>query len=215
MSRLSALIVAGGIFLVIGVVFTLVGLGVQHDSNRLADLPLLTAAEIGTSNDGLTAAVDATIAERNDLHYEGLVAYAREEYRGEECSTLDDECESLWIEDERVTPPLWLDTSDGRLLVINKDYTLRNEPIIHQTGTRLIENETKVYRGFEIGNPVFVIGQVVTGRDSPSFHADVIYGGDSTSHLSEARFVGNVFFWLGIIFSITGLAFIISYFFIT
>ncbi|MCB0209218.1 MAG: hypothetical protein KDJ52_07805 [Anaerolineae bacterium] len=207
MPKLNPLIFVGVIFLIIGVVFTLVGLGVRRESSRLESLPLLTAAEISASNDGLVAGVDARIAERNDLQYEGLVAYVREEYRGEKCSTTDDDCEAVWAVDERVTPPLWLDAPDGRFQVINNDYTLQNGPVVRQTDSRLVKNATKVYHGFMIGNPVFVVGHVVAGHDSPAFYADTIYSGDSASHLSDTRMVGIVFFWLGIFFCLIGLVF--------
>lgn len=212
MPKLTVLTVSGAILLLIGVLFVLVGTGARRESRQLEQLPILTVAGLRQSEDGRAAGIDARIAERNDLYYEGLVAYVRQEYRGETCSTLDDDCEPVWVEDERVTPPLWLDAPDGRLMVINNDYNLQNGPVIRQTGSRLIKNESKVYRGFVIGSPVFVVGQVVAGSDVPAFHADAIFGGDSASHLSGAKFAGNVFFWLGVAFSIVGFGFIMIHF---
>lgn len=215
MPKLDGLIFGGAICLLIGVVFTLVGLAVGRETGRLENLPVLTAADLRISDDGRPAGIDAHIAERNDLYFGGLVAYVRREYQGKKCSAPNDNCESIWVEDERVTPPLWLDAPDGRIFVINDDYTLQNEPVRRQTDSRLVKNETKAYRGFIIGNPVFVVGHVVAGHDPPAFHADVIYSGDSASFLNDNRLLGNVFFWLGLALSLAGLTLIAVRFLIT
>lgn len=212
MPKLGMMLVGGAICLLIGVIFTVIGVGIQRETSRLESLPILTAAGIRDSDDGRPAGLDARIAERNDLYYEGMVAYVRQEYRGEKCSSNNDNCESIWVEDERVTPPLWLDAPDGRVLVMNNDYTLQNGPVSHQTGPQLIKNETKAYQGFVIGNSVFAVGHVVAGHDPPAFHAEAIYGGDSTSHIRSTRLVGRVFFWLGLTLSLTGLFFIVARF---
>lgn len=121
MHKLGVMIVAGAICLLLGLIFIFVGMIVQGEANQIESLPLLTTvADIRDSEDGRAASIDARIAERNDLYDEGLVAYVRQEHRGQKCNNSDDDCEPLWVEDDRVTPPLWLDISDGRLLLTQK-----------------------------------------------------------------------------------------------
>ena len=121
---------ASGIFLVVG----LISLGASFDVSRQIDqteaLPVLSLAQLNDSPPDIEAVIEGKVAERNRLHVNGFVAYISFEYQGERCTTDDDgyqDCEQIWVEEERLTPHLWLDlpggaSPGGRARLTNTDY---------------------------------------------------------------------------------------------
>jgi hypothetical protein len=203
----------GAIFLVIGIPFTWVGSSLSREATQTEALPVLTVASLQNSSVGRQAVLEGRLSERNPLLFQSFVAYIRREYRGEHCERVDDDdnfddndyrCEAIWVEDQRMTPALWLDLADGRVQLINTNYYIQHAPLTLQLPDLLIENETKSYHGFKIGNPVFVKGRVSSHAEGPAFEADFLYGGDRVSYLSNQRVGANLFFWLGLIFSSIG-----------
>jgi hypothetical protein len=137
-----------------------------------------------------------------------MVAYTEHQYHGVRCDDDDGDCEEVWAETERVTPALWLDLPDGRVRVGNTDYELFNPPEVWQTTPALIEYNTLEYRGFRMGNPVYVIGGVNT-TDGISLNAQFVYGGSRQDYLLAQSQEVMVFLWMGGIFGGLGLIFLV------
>jgi hypothetical protein len=185
----------------------------------------LTVELLDESLVGQEAVLEGRLSERNPLQFQSFIAYTRRKYGGEDCRTvfddddLDDddyECRAIWVEDERVTPPLWLDVAGGRVRIANDDYDIQNSPVSWQSSDQLVENETKSYEGFKIGSPIFARGKVI--RDSAlsldsalskdgaglALEAEFVYGGDRGSYLANQQGAAYVFYWLGLVFSLIG-----------
>jgi hypothetical protein len=198
----------GGIFLLIGLGLLVAGARLSQATRQAAALPLLNAVQLSQAPLGAAAMIEGKIAERNTLYAEGFVAYLRRLYQGERCSsqggTATPKCEAVWIEEERVTPPLWLDLPDGRIRLANADYTLRHPLAVWQSTDALIKNQTVRYEGFKINSPVFAQGTVAVDGPASAFKADFLYGGSRDAYFSDQQSANNIFFWLGVIFAGVG-----------
>jgi len=203
----------GVIFLGVGITFFSASSDIDQETDYVETLPLLEAAQLKDTQAGTEAVIAGQIAERNPLHDNGFVAYIRSEYRGERCTTDDDgneDCEAIWIEDERVTPTLWLDLMGGRTHFVNTDYDVQNVAVTQQSIETLVIRETRRYEGFKIGNPVFAKGMVAVNAEGPAFRADFIYGGNRDVYLTNQRDEADSSFLGGIIFSVFGVAGIVA-----
>jgi hypothetical protein len=200
--------VFGGIFLLIGLGLLLSGARLSEVTRQAATLPLLNAAQLRQAPPGAAAMIEGKIAERNPLHAEGFVVYLRRLYQGQRCSRQDNDstpkCEDIWVEDERLTPPVWLDLVDGRIRLANADYALQHPPAVWQSTEELIEDQTMRYEGFKINSPVFAGGTVVVDGTGSTFKADFLYGGSRDAYFSDRQSASNVFFWLGVAFTGVG-----------
>jgi hypothetical protein len=202
------------VFGFIGLAFTLLGGGflwgyiqAQQKIEIVEQLPLYTTAQLtGLPADTLVA-VEGRISEQNPLLFEGMVAYTQHQYQGVHCDDEDGDCEEVWAETERATPALWLDLPDGRVRVGNTDYELFNPPEVWQTTPALIEYNTLEYRGFRMGNPVYVIGEV-NPTDGVSLNAQFVYGGSRQDYLLAQSQEVMIFLWMGGIFAGLGLIFL-------
>lgn len=147
-----------GFFVLVGLVLLFVNTRLSQATEQAADLPLLNAAQLSQASPGTVALIEGKIAERNTLHAEGFVVYLRRLYRGERCDiqsgTATPKCEDVWTEEERVTPPVWLDLPDGRIRLANADYALQRPPAVWQSTGTLIKDQTVRYEGFKLNNPV-------------------------------------------------------------
>jgi len=214
--KLACLILSlvGGIFLLTGFGLLAIGrAGAQAIERASGQVILRNVVQLGQTPPGAMVMLEGKIAERNLLLDQGFIAYVRSQYRGERCVTptpdndnFDDSprCESIWIEEKRETPLLWLDLSGGRIQLTNTDYPLQNPPVTWQSTADLVKNQTVRYEGFKIGNPVFVQGMVVTGGNNPSFKADFLFGGDSQAYFDYRRSSNSILFLLGSIFTAVG-----------
>ncbi|MCL4300069.1 MAG: hypothetical protein KJ077_30325 [Anaerolineae bacterium] len=198
----------GGLFLLIGLGLLVISTRLSEATRQAAALPLLNAVQLSQTPAGAVAVIEGKIAERNPLHAEGFVVYRRQLYRGERCSsqggTATPNCEAVWTEEERVTPPVWLDLVDGRIRLANADYALYRPPSVWQSTEGLIKDRTVRYEGFKINSPVFAQGIVVVGEAASTFKADFLYGGSRDAYFSDQRSASNVFFWLGAAFTAIG-----------
>ncbi len=196
----------GAIFLLVGIPFVWIALSTTQAVNQLEQLPALSATLLADSAVGQVGVIEGRISERNPLQFRTFVAYIRQVYEGEKCTRDDDreKCEAIWTEDERITPPLWLDLPDGRVHIINSDYTLKNARATWQSTTGLVAYETRSYRGFEINDPVFAVVQVVLEAEDRAFKAEFISGGDQTTYVTGERTLARIFFWLGLVISLVG-----------
>jgi hypothetical protein len=206
----------GGLFLLTG--FGLLAIGrsqAQAIDQASAGQILRSVAQLGQAPPGAMVMLEGKIAERNSLLDQDFTVYVRSQYRGEHCVTptpdndnFDDppQCESIWVEEKRETPPLWLDLSEGRVQLANTDYRLQHPPAAWQSTPDLVKDQTLRYEGFKINNPVFTQGTVVTGGNNPTFKADFLFGGDSQAYFDDQRSSNSILFLLGSIFTVVGAA---------
>jgi hypothetical protein len=202
----------GTIFLAVGLYFVWVSFDVSRQIDQIESLPVLSLSQLNDTPLGTEAVIEGSVAERNPLHVNGFVAYVSFEYQGERCTTDDDgyqDCEDIWLQQESLTPNLWLDLPGGRARLSNTDYYVENAPVTWQTTETLVEYETLEYEGFKINNPVFIVGTVAKNGDIPAFNAEFIYGGDRDTYLSDERDDANGLFWFSIAFSTFGGVFVV------
>lgn len=202
----------GSIFLIVGLIFMRVSFDQDKQIDQIEALPLLTVVQLGDTPPGAKAVIEGHVAERNLLHVNGYVAYISYQYQGERCTRDDDgynDCESIWSEQERITPDLWLDLSGGRARLINTDYSLEHAPVIWQTTDTLVDYETLEYNGFKINSPVFSVGATAQHGDTPAFNADFIYGGNRDAYLTNERANAGSLFRFSFVFSALGGLFVI------
>jgi len=201
------LTIFGIVFLIVGISFVRASSATTQETDYIETLPLLNATQLQDTRAGTEAVIEGRIAERNALHDNGFVTYIRSEYQGERCTEDDDgneDCEEIWIEDERITPTLWLDLTGGRTHFVNTNYELQNVAVTVQSTDTLIEKETRRYEGFKIGNPIFTKGIVTADAEGPALNADFIYGGNRNIYLTNQRNQAGNSLLGGIIFSAFG-----------
>lgn len=198
----------GGLFVLVGLGLLLLNTRLSAATEQAAALPLLNAAQLSQGSPGAVAMIEGKIAERNSLHAEGFVVYLRQRYQGEQCDvqsgTATPKCEAVWTEEERITPPVWLDLPDGRVRLANADYALQHPPAVWQSTETLIEDETVRYEGFKINSPVFAQGTVMVDGTASVFKADFLYGGDRDAYFADQQSANKLVFWLGVAFTIIG-----------
>jgi hypothetical protein len=203
-------IFVGAFFLLMGLIFVFAGMSSGREVDRLETLPVLDLAGLNDTAAGTEALLVGRLSERNPFQFRPFVAYIRQEYQGQRCrdDLSDDdnieECEPIWVEDERVTPQLWLDLPGGRVQLANTDYALQNPSSAQQLPPYLKEHETKFYEGFRIGDPVVVVGYVADDPEGPAFRAVVVAGGDRPTYLTNERSESRVFTGIGWVFSVLG-----------
>jgi hypothetical protein len=168
---------------------------------RLSPLTAVTLAESPAGQEGL---IEGRIAERNPVHFRLFVAYVRSEYRGR-----DDDDDAIWVEDERVTPPLLLDLPGGRVQLANNDYALQGRLVEWQSEANLTwdsasQEGTKSYRGLERGNPVLALGSIVEGPTGREFQAEWLYNGTRTTYIEDQRNSADIATWIGRVFLLIG-----------
>ncbi|MBN1220687.1 MAG: hypothetical protein JXM69_17330 [Anaerolineae bacterium] len=209
------------VFGFIGAIFALIGGGfwgghfhTQQEARKAEQIPLYTPAQLDGVLSGTLVAVEGRISEQNSSHFEGLIAYTAHQYQGIECDDEDDEnddgdyeCDEVWSLTEWVTPVLWLDSPGGRVRIGNINYKLLHAPEVWRTTSTLVEHETLEYRGFRMGSPAFVVGQVRT-NDGISLEADFLFGGSRQDYLLSQAEEAVVLLWMGVVFAGFGLLFL-------
>ncbi|NJN97341.1 MAG: hypothetical protein HC875_26290 [Anaerolineales bacterium] len=175
-------------------------------AGQVEQMSPLTAATVAASPAGQEGLIEGRVSESNPVQFRLFVAYVRYEYRGQD---NDNDNESKWVEDERVTPALLLDLPGGRVQLANSDYGLDGRLVKWQSEPTLTWNSwsgegTKSYEGLERGNPVLAIGTVVEGAKGREFNAEWLYGGTRATYLDDQRTSAQITRWVGLVFLVVG-----------
>jgi hypothetical protein len=198
----------------IGLVTAWLGFSTRREATAVEQLPAFASlTALRQANPSGQVGLEGKISENNQIFTQRFVAYIREVYEGEECRRDDDgnrDCESVWRENGRETPPLWLDLSDGRVRVVNDDYHLQY-PTTWQDQERLIDYQTQRYMGLEIGSPVFVKGQLTPNGETSDFQAEFVAGVDRAGYLAGQRQEAMGLFLFGGIFGGVGLILLVIF----
>lgn len=197
-------LILGGFFFIFGLIFTFVGWQIGQQAAGLGRLPLFTTGQQLLEAVGRTGVLEGRIAEGNPLQFHRFVAYQRSVYRGQDCD--DDGCEDIWETVESVTPPLRLDLPDGSVRLPNNNYSFYYYPTTWTSSDELVIDQTNRYEGFEINQPVFVVGRSRGQNDGLTFEADELYGGTRDSYVGQERYNGRIFLVAGLIISLIGAA---------
>ncbi len=190
------------VFLTVGIIFAVVGWNISRQAEELARQPLLDRAALAEGPPGRAGVIEGRVAERNPLQFRTFVGFIRETYQGEDCD--DDGCEAIWYENERVWPPLWLDLPGGRVKIINGDYMVTNTTVAWESTERRVAYETVRYRGFEINDHLFAVGQVAPADGGPTFQAESLAGGTRDDQVFSDRVGGGIFLGVGLLFTLIG-----------
>ncbi len=173
-------------------------------ANRAEQLVPASAAVVATSALGTTLLVEGTLSKRNPARFHAFVAYIREEFRG-----ADEHGDDQWVEDERGTPPLLIETS-GLVQVSNEDYALvgtheqwQEEGLNWNSQT---EEGTKRYTGMIAGRPVLALGVVAPSREGNTVRAEWLFGGTRQRYIASQRETASFLPWIGLAFAFVGAA---------
>lgn len=183
------LMAAGVIFLIGGVsVGIFMTRAARQAAERATRLSPATVRDIERSAIGAEALVEGVIDARNPTRVRNFVAYVREEYRGIDTTNNREE----WKEDERWTPPLLVQVTDGAVRIANDTYRIEEPPVQWQESDRLEWNGfsgegTKRYRGFEAGNSVTTLGRIVDSLEGRAIEAEFIFGGTRSQYIAYQR----------------------------
>ncbi|GAB4214496.1 MAG: hypothetical protein OHK0022_53110 [Roseiflexaceae bacterium] len=203
----------GGLFLLgFGLIFLAIGAGLaifgtqqaQAAADRAERLPPLSAAALDDGQPGREVLIEGRVSERNQALFQGMVAYVRQEYRG-----TDDDGDARWSEDERRTPPLWIDLPGGAVKLANDTYRLESPAQQWQEpgGTSwngFTGEGTKRYQGVAAGDPVIAIGTLVDGQEGPELRAEFVHGGTRSSYIAAQRSEAAFLPWFGGLFALIG-----------
>jgi hypothetical protein len=181
----------------VAVMLIVSGRDAAREAELVSQLSPLSATVLEDSPPGRTALIEGRISERNQQRFREFVVYVREEYRGS-----DDDGDPEWYEDERVTPPLLVELTDGRVQIENADYRLEQPPVTWQEDSALrwngISGEgTKRYTGFVAGDPVTAMGTVVQGREGRALNAEWLYGGSRADYIADKESDAATLPWIG------------------
>jgi hypothetical protein len=205
------------IFLVgFGLVFIAVGTGIgifgsratAAEAERAQRLTALAPSALDRLVPGAELLVEGALSPRNSVQFRSYLAYIRAEFRG-----TDEDGDSEWVVDERVTPRLLVevDGQSGALLQIgNSDYLIERPHETWQASEGLSYNGltgegTKYYQGLLADRRVMVIGLMQAGSEGPELRAELIYGGTRAEYIAAKRAAAAWLPWFGLIFVGIGL----------
>jgi hypothetical protein len=164
---------------------------------ELSRLPSVTSADLPATPAGQRVFVEGTIGDANPRLVRSFVAYERTEFRGVARGSSGrsgpfPSTYERWEVDERVTPPLRVETARGPVQIVNDAYEVRGpalvwwretEPPIWDEAQR---RGSKRYMGIESGAPVLVLGAATTDGGAPGVRAEWLAAGlTRDAHMSE------------------------------
>ncbi len=199
------LVLFGLSFIGLGYFVGIVMAGDARNAVRQAnELAPVSAAALAESALGSPVLVEGALSVQNEVRFRDFVAYVRQEFRG-----ADSDGNERWIEDERVTPRLLIETG-GMVRLANEDYTLSG-PHAYWAEEGLnwssrTEEGTKRYSGLVAERPVLAIGEVVAGPTGNELQARLLYGGTRSQYIEEQQSSADWLGWIGIDVAIFGVA---------
>lgn len=180
----------------------------QKEAELVASLPEVGADALREQRAGQAVLVAGTLAGDNPVLFRRFVAYLHYEPHRE---SSNNSTRTNWRVRERFTPPLWVETATGRVLVRNNTYELgaaTEEPVgLGERGSSAWQDEQahrmwdrsnpssgpQWYTGFEPGQAVVVLATVARAGAAPELEASRVYGGTREQLLESARGAATVF----------------------
>jgi hypothetical protein len=155
---------------------------------ELSRLPSVTAAALPAMAAGQRVFVEGTISEANPRLARSFVAYERTEFRGVVRGSSGrsgpfSPSYERWEVDERVTPPLGVETARGAVQIVNDAYEIRGPSLVwwRETEPPVWEEAqrrgSKRYMGIESGASVLVLGEATTEGGVPGVRAEWLAAG--------------------------------------
>lgn len=174
----------------------------RADADRAERLAPASAPAVEAAPPGAALLVEGVLSERNKAPFRDFVAYIREEFRG-----ADSNGDDKWEEDERMTPPLLIETG-GLVQVGNEDYAITSPHERWQeeglNWSSRTQEGSKRYRGLVAGRPVMAIGVAAPGREGNELRAELIYGGTHQEYIEGQRAASRVLPWVGLAVALAG-----------
>jgi uncharacterized membrane protein len=202
----------------LGLMLAVAGLVVGFAMRQAADnaaqqierLVPVNSLALQSSEMGAEVLVEGVISSQSPAVFRNFVAYVREEYRGE-----DADGKPLWVEDERMTPNLIVESSDGLVQVAADTYALTGkldkwrEPGLEWDPAS--GEGTHRYLGLVAGDTIVALGSIVQGPRERVVSAATVYVGTKSDYVAAQRTnVGNpVAVWVlivaGLLLIMTGM----------
>ncbi len=201
----------GVLFLTIGV-WLLVSNSPERELARGSALQLTTADTVRWRTVGETVLFEGNISADNRAGFRDFIAYQRDRYAGKDNDGPSKGVER-WVQMERVTPPLSIDSAEGKVSIVNSRYSLRNPPRQWRSSVTerlLFGPDSERASGFVAGDLVVVEGTVTEtapasdGKRPRALEAVVLFGGNHAAYLTDlksgivaAKIIGVVFVGVG------------------
>jgi hypothetical protein len=162
----------------------------SDEADRAEALPVLTSVTFEDSAIGREVIIEGVIANNISPRYENLVAYERERRE------RDSDGDTRWVTEETVTPPLSIDTPNGRVRMEesrSSAYDIKNPPATINIGSNVR------YNGFRANDAVMALGSVQQGSEGRILDAEFIYGGTTQGYVEDRRTTSTILFVIGIV----------------
>ncbi len=201
----------GLLFFTIGV-WLLVSNSPERELARGSALQLTTADTLRWRTVGETVLFEGNLSTDNRAGFRDFLAYQRDRYAGKDNDGPSKGVER-WVQLERVTPPLAIDSAGGKVSIVNSRYTLRNAPRQWRSSVTerlLFGPDSERVNGFVAGDLVVVEGKVTEsapgtdGKRPRALEATVLFGGNHAAYLADlesgivaAKIIGVVFVGVG------------------
>lgn len=178
------------VLLAIGLVFPLIGASlILIGASLIANVPvalgnadrLIHLQPLSVTAPGGAAFVEGRISERTPTVHRQFVAYLLEVYYR---SGPEHRARSHWVEVNRETPPLLIETRGSLARVSNDDYHIETTDITVEEAPPTFTRGAVQSRGFVKGSPVLAVGAAVSTEE---LVAEFLYAGTRDEYLAYLR----------------------------
>jgi hypothetical protein len=161
----------------------------RHDAAHLERLPVMTGRLLANSPPGREVIVEGRISNNMQPEYENFVTYVEKHRQRNSDGNLS------WVTEREFTPPLLVDTSEGRVR-IEKDRTTSYYTFVEPAYTTFSESDERRYSGFRRDDLIMALGEVEKGIDGMVLDAEFVYGGTRNQYIERQRINATAFFWI-------------------